>query len=77
MKRFKKSIAGCVVFAAFLACHPDSALCITVKEEEKIASEFMKEVLRRFELVDDPAIVDYVRGVGDRIVATLPPQPFE
>ena len=77
MNRLKKSMAGCVALATFLAFFTGPAMAITVKEEEEIAREFMKEVLRRFEIVDDPAIVDYVNGVGERIVATLPPQPFK
>ena len=77
MNRLKKAVAECLVLAAFLAFFPNSALSITVKEEEEIAREFMKEVLRRFEIVDDPTIIDYVNSVGARVVATLPPQPFE
>ncbi len=49
---------------------------ITISQEEKISKEFLKEVQRRFEFVDDPQIVDYVNKIGQKIVAVVPPQPF-
>lgn len=77
MNRIQKTIATFVVLGMCFVLIPDAALSITVKEEEEIAREFMKEVVRRFEMVDDPVITGYVRNVGAKIVATLPPQPFE
>ncbi|MBF0120025.1 MAG: M48 family metalloprotease [Desulfobacterales bacterium] len=49
---------------------------ITIKEEEKLSKEVMKVVFNRFELIRDPSIVNYVEGIGDKILSTLPPQPF-
>ena len=50
---------------------------ITIKEEEKLASEFMKVMGKRYELIADPMIVRYVNKVGYRLLAAMPHQPFK
>jgi predicted Zn-dependent protease len=55
-------------------CRPASA--ISIKEEEELATEFMKVVAKNFTLIDDPLIVDYVRQVGQKISRNIPNQPF-
>lgn len=53
------------------------ALAISIKEEEKLAKEFMKYIVRQYELINDPTIVGYVESVGQKILAVIPPQPFQ
>ncbi len=55
-------------------CQP--AMAISIKEEEKLAREFMKYLTRQYEFVTDPAIVQYVNDVGQKVLAATPPQPF-
>ncbi|MDY6789785.1 MAG: M48 family metalloprotease [Thermodesulfobacteriota bacterium] len=55
---------------------PKAALSITAAEEEELSREFMRVVLKNLELVEDPAIVNYVNKVGAKIVSILSPQPF-
>jgi beta-barrel assembly-enhancing protease len=50
--------------------------CITIQEERELAKEFMDVVKARYRLIEDPVIVDYVNRVGNRILKSLPPQPF-
>ncbi len=50
--------------------------CITIQEEREMSREFMEVVRAQFPLIHDPIIVDYVNRVGNRIVSSLPPQPF-
>jgi len=50
---------------------------ISIKEEKKLASEFMKYIQRRYEFIDDPTIAAYIAGVGEKILSTMPPQPFD
>jgi beta-barrel assembly-enhancing protease len=50
---------------------------ISIKEEEKLAREFMKYIVRQYELINDPTIVGYVESVGRKILAAMPPQPFD
>jgi predicted Zn-dependent protease len=53
------------------------AWAISIKEEEKLAREFMKYITRQNELITDPVIVGYVNRVGHKVLAVMPPQPFE
>ena len=55
---------------------PEGA-CITIQEERDLAEEFMAVVAARFPLIKDPVITEYVNKVGQRILAAVPPQPFQ
>ncbi len=56
-------------------CSPAQA--ISLKEEHKLAREFMKYIVRNHELIDDPTIVGYVDRMGQKILAQMPHQPFK
>ncbi len=71
----KKIAAAALCIVCILSwCTPAAA--ISIKEEKKLAKEFMKYLARRYELINDPMIVRYVNQVGQKILATMPPQPF-
>ena len=55
---------------------PKTALSITTTEEEELSREFMKVILKSVKFVEDPAIVNYVNKIGEKIVSVLSPQPF-
>jgi len=78
MKHLSKIIAvaaiGLIVAGLF---RPLRALSITVAEEEQMSRKMMRIIHQQFDLIDDPEIVGYVNAVGQRLLATLPPQPFE
>ncbi|MFZ3047021.1 MAG: M48 family metalloprotease [Desulfatirhabdiaceae bacterium] len=50
---------------------------ITIHEEEVLSDEFMMMVREYYQFIDDFMITDYVSRIGDKIVATLPSQPFQ
>ena len=78
MKKFiPKRIAALalVLILALLWCSPCAA--ISIKEEDKLAREFMRYITARYELITDPMIVQYVNKVGQKLIATMPPQPFK
>ncbi len=56
---------------------PLPAAGITLTEEEELSHKFLKIALSRFDLIRDPLIVGYVNQVGQKLIATLPEQPFE
>ena len=56
---------------------PAQALSITAREEEDMGLKFMKMAKRHFKFIEDPVIIKYINKIGDRIIATLPPQPFK
>ncbi|MBW1957773.1 MAG: M48 family metalloprotease [Deltaproteobacteria bacterium] len=55
---------------------PKGALCITIQEEEEMSREVMKVIMKHYELINDPLIVNYINQMGQKIVSALPPQPF-
>jgi len=77
MKIVKQSILLCTVL--IIVCgivSPKSVSAITIQEEEELSREFMALILAHYEIIKDPVIVNYVNDVGQKIVSTLPPQPF-
>jgi predicted Zn-dependent protease len=76
-----------VIRKAFLLCFvlifivnilvPKGALCITIQEEEEMSREVMKVIIKHYELINDPLIVNYINQMGQKIVSALPPQPFD
>ena len=50
---------------------PQGAFSITVSEEEKLSRAILRYIYQNYEIIDDPVIVDYVNGIGNRIVAGL------
>ncbi len=55
---------------------PGNAVGITIEEEEELSKEFLKIALKHYDIIEDPAIADYVNRVGQKIVAELPAPPF-
>jgi len=76
-----------VIRKAFLLCFvlififnilvPKGALCMTIQEEEEMSREVMKVIIKHYELINDPLIVNYINQMGQKIVSALPPQPFD
>lgn len=58
--------------AAWL-CHAS----LTTAEEEDLGREFMRYVRKNLTLIEDPSIVNYVKKVGQRILAQYGSLPFE
>jgi len=77
--RFYHLHARLLVIAALVSslALPVPAAGLTIREEKEMSREFMKMVDRRFQLIRDPAIVNYVNSVGQRILKVVPPQPFK
>jgi predicted Zn-dependent protease len=63
------------LFSVGLVMVPEGG-CITIQEERELAKEFMAVLKARYRLIDDPLIVDYVNRIGNRILSSMPPQPF-
>ena len=77
MKTITRFILIYIVMASFISLFlPEKAFCISVKEEEDLSREFMKAVLKNYELIDDPVLGKYIGDIGAKILAAAPPQPF-
>lgn len=69
----------CLILALALALslwpRPSSAL-MSLEDERKMGRQALAEVLASIPLVEDPDIVNYVRGLGRRLEAFVPDKPF-
>ncbi len=77
MKISKKITALFLAFSLFFSFSlPGASSAITIQEEKELAQEFLAAIHRRYKIIKDPAVHDYINTVGRRIVKELPPQPF-
>ncbi|MFN2426299.1 MAG: M48 family metalloprotease, partial [Candidatus Binatia bacterium] len=49
----------------------------SIAEEKRLGDEFVAEAVARLPLIHDYELVGFLREMGDKLVATLGPQPFE
>ena len=78
MKFKRKTIVLASIFIIVAGIFsPGKGWAITVQQEEELSREFLKVIDKHFELIDDPIIVNYLNNIGNKIIATLPPQPFK
>ncbi|GAB6095121.1 M48 family metalloprotease [Desulfatiferula olefinivorans] len=70
--RFRKVVVLAIVCLSFSR----ASLALTVHEENEISREFMRYIHQQYDLVTDPEIARYIQGLGDRILANYPSQPF-
>ncbi|MFO7839084.1 MAG: M48 family metalloprotease [Desulfosalsimonadaceae bacterium] len=64
-------------FYFFCASAVPAASALTIQEEKDLGKEFLQSVRQRYKIIEDPAVADYINKIGRRVVAELPPQPFE
>ena len=75
MLSFKKVCAVLIFTLVFLCPLLSSPLqAITIKEEEELGREFIKVIKRRYNIVSDPFISQYIERIGQRILKEFPPQ---
>jgi len=81
VEAFMNFVKRCILIgtALIFTCgiiSPKGVGAITIQEEEELSREFLALILAHYEIIKDPLIVNYVNDVGQKIVSTLPPQPF-
>jgi predicted Zn-dependent protease len=54
-----------------------SRASLTTQEECELGKEFMLYVEKRFKFIEDPSIVNYIKKIGQHVVAQHPSPPFE
>ena len=72
----KIAVVGIMVFVTLVSLIAPTVFSITIKEEEEMSRQILAMIYKHFEVVEDPVIVPYVSQVGNRILASLPQQPF-
>lgn len=69
-------IASFILTPCFLPANAFAWGEFTLKDERELGEKFNVLIRSRMPLVQDPEIVDYVKGIVDRLARTMPPQPF-
>ncbi|NOY70249.1 MAG: M48 family metalloprotease [Deltaproteobacteria bacterium] len=77
MQKSRYMAALMAFFFAFGLIMPGYATAITIFEEKKLWDEFYQTLSQQYTIIDDPVINRYVNGLGKKILAAAPPQPFE
>ena len=72
----KNIIIGVIVVFTLISFIATAVFSITVKEEEDMSRQMMAMIYKHFDIIDDPVVVRYVNKIGQRILASLPKQPF-
>jgi predicted Zn-dependent protease len=49
---------------------------VSVRDEQQLGAQFERQMRSEVVLVTDPAVNEYVRGIGNRILQAAGPQPF-
>ncbi len=75
--RTRQAIALLLTFCLLLWPAGSLPQAMTVREEKELAEEFLKAVHDHYNVIDDFVIHQYINDLGSRILAGLPPQPFE
>jgi len=71
--RPSRSVAGLAAAVLLASAGPLSAS----SAERELGRRFMLEARGQLPLVDDPAVVEFLRSLGERLVAQLGPQEFD
>jgi predicted Zn-dependent protease len=82
MRRIKNSFSQKFIFALisfFLLplVLPPQTEAMTIQQERELGERVLQEVKRRWPMVQDPSVNEYVNRIGKRILQSLEPQPFE
>ena len=77
MSGYRQHILCILLILSLLVSLEKPLWAVTVSQENEISREFLKEVFRQYELVDDSEISAYIQRIGDKILSTYPPQPFK
>ncbi|MGB9700835.1 MAG: M48 family metalloprotease [Thermodesulfobacteriota bacterium] len=76
---FKKNkfllFAFAFLILLFLLC-PSFVRAMTIQEERELGERVFQEIKKRWPIIQEPSINDYVNKVGQEIIRSIEPQPF-
>ena len=81
-KRVFKIFAGLTGFFLILQIHfwlpgnGGNVCALTTAEEQKLGEDVVREVEKKFSLIRDPLILDYLNGLGREILKQTGTQPY-
>jgi predicted Zn-dependent protease len=77
MAMLKRTIALTLAILFCWSLTVPAALALTLEEEREIGRKAMQEVRAEIPLIEDPDIVSYFQGLGDKLAKELDENPWE
>jgi predicted Zn-dependent protease len=75
---FIATAAVVFLLAAATPQKAEAAFCeFTIKDEAELGRKIKASIRTSFPVVEDPEVVDYINGVFQRLMKSVPPQPFD
>lgn len=69
-----------LIFSAFLLFHlflPPNSQAFTLQEERELGEKILLEVKKRWPILQESSVNEYIRGIGKGIIQSIGPQPFD
>ncbi|MBW1710458.1 MAG: M48 family metalloprotease [Deltaproteobacteria bacterium] len=66
-----------ILIFLILVSIPRPAFSLTYEEERELGRQFFNYIKKNMRLINDPDIVNYIDGLGQKILEGIGPQPFE
>ncbi len=82
MNRVRK-FPSCIALFAFIAFFsyslilPPKAPALTIQEERELGEKIVQEIKKRWPILQESSVNEYISGIGRRILQPLGPQPFD
>ena len=78
MKICKHIFLFCTLLVVFTGIFvPPEAEGISIKKEKELSREFLSVVFRHYKVIDATIVVNYINGLGRKILSAFPSQPFK
>jgi predicted Zn-dependent protease len=74
---FRKLIFAFVAFFLLPLVLPPQSPAMTIQQERELGERVLQEVKKRWPMVQEPSVNEYVTRIGKRILQSMEPQPFE
>jgi predicted Zn-dependent protease len=74
---FQNLIFAIISFFLLPLVLPPRSPAMTIQQERELGEKVLQEVKRRWPMVQEPSVNEYVTRIGKRILQSMEPQPFE
>ncbi len=76
MNILKRSVIPSLLISIIICFFGSDTFAITIKEEEKLAKDYLKVIYKYFTIIEDPLVSSYINKLGNKIVKKIPKVNF-
>jgi len=73
----QRAISRLITILLLILFLPDPSSAMTLQEERELGEKILQEVKRRWPMVQEPSVNQYITRLGREIILSIEPQPFE